>query len=129
MFVYSFYSCKQKCDWCVVGIYIVVQGITSYSGFPPPRKFNKTIEILQADYDELENEKMALERQLSQHSKKGLLGDVTVGRRTLGGRGSPYSSPFAGRKVLVREDSEGGEGGEGAAQVLQTPLLLAKVSA
>ena len=75
-----------------------------------------------------------------------MLSDISVGRRTLGGRGSPYSSPFgspfsarkgplpgAGGGVSpgtdVGVESTDGSGGEGAEQMViqNSPLLLARV--
>ena len=70
-----------------------------------------------------------------------MLSDITVGRRTLGGRGSPYSSPygspfgspFVGRKGVKVEgeaegEAEGAVEGEGAEVAIDSPLLLGKVS-
>ncbi len=117
------------------------------------RKFSKTIEILQGDIEALENDKAALEKRLDHQTKKTMLSDVTTGRRSLGGRpspytspyGSPFGSPFVGRRG-VQSPAGGGavgvEGGEGtvmasgavasegdAERVLipESPLLLVKV--
>ena len=101
------------------------------------RKFNKTIEILQGDIEALENDKCSLEKRVEQQSKRTVLSDITVaGRRTLGGKGSPYSSPF-GSPYIARKEISGVRGGDGGAegsgesvtleQTLQTPLLLSRV--
>lgn len=115
-----------------------------------PRKFHRTIEILQGDIENLESDKLSLEKKLDLQTKKTLLSDISVGRRTLGGRGSPYSSPysspfgspFAGRRGPIPGVGGGvsaaagggvegaaGEVGEGAQQVVieNPPLLLARV--
>lgn len=101
------------------------------------RKFNKTIEILQGDIESLETDKCSLEKKVELHSKRGVLSDITVaGRRTLGGKGSPYHSPFSSPSVSRREESGGvggsvrSGGGEGVTlnNTLQTPLLLSRVS-
>ena len=75
-----------------------------------------------------------------------MLSDISAGRRTLGGRGSPYSSPFgspfsarkgplpgAGGGISsgtdVGVDSLDGNSGERAEQMViqNSPLLLARV--
>lgn len=104
----------------------------------PFRKFNKTIEILQGDIEALENDKSSLEKRVEQQSKRTVLSDITVaGRRTLGGKGSPYSSPFTSPFTVRKEASgvksgNGGPDGSGEGvtldQALQTPLLLSRVN-
>ena len=114
------------------------------------RKFNRTIEILQGDIENLESDKLSLEKKLDLQTKKTMLSDTSVGRRTLGGRGSPYSSPFsspfgspfAGRRAPIPGvvggvsaatggvvEGAAGESGEMAQQVViqNPPLLLARV--
>ncbi len=95
------------------------------------RKFNKTIEILQGDIEALENDKTLLEKKVEIQSKRGILSDITVaGRRTLGGRGSPYSSPFSSPNISHRDSGSVSAVSEGVTvdNTLQTPLLLSRVS-
>ena len=111
-----------------------------------PRKFSRTIEILQGDIENLEHDKQTLEKRLDIQTKKTMLSDISAGRRTLGGRGSPYSSPFgspfsarkgplpgAGGGISpgtdVGVESADGNSGDGAEQMViqNSPLLLARV--
>ena len=99
------------------------------------RKFNKTIEILQGDIAALEDDKNSLAQKFEQQSKRSVLSDIVVGRRTLGGKGSPYSSPFSSPYVSRKESagvgvkSGGGDSVESVTldNTLQTPLLLSRV--
>ena len=103
------------------------------------RKFNRTIAILQNDIESLEEDKKSLAQKVEQQSKRSVLSDFSLpGRRTLGGKGSPYSSPFSSPYVS-RKESAGigvkggsGDGGDVVESVtlentLQTPLLLSRV--
>lgn len=91
------------------------------------RQFQRTISILQGDIENLELERVNLEKRLELTTSRSTPADLRL-RRGPSPYQSPMASPFASRKAGgVASADEEGEGGSVEAAA-QDPVLLSRVS-